>query len=124
MRHVPSAVDDVHRGGVADTGGVRSRHDLVFAAPDRNGGSAERGQLRRDVDGGLVPLDKVLYEQSECLIHAVETLVLEQIVDELPGDQSRVGEQLNQVRFQFPPRLRFGETTQIAGVDLGSETGR
>ena len=113
VRHVPGAVDDVHRGGTADTGCVRSRHDLVFAAPDRNGGSAECGQFRRHVDGGLVSLDKVAYERSECLIHAVEVLVLEQILDELAVDQSRIGEQRKQVRLQFPPRLRFGE----AGAD-------
>ena len=85
VRHVPGAVDDVHRAGTADTGCVRSRHDLVFAAPDRNGGSPERGQFPRQVDGGLVALHEVLDKRSKCLIHTVEALVLEQIVDELEG---------------------------------------
>jgi hypothetical protein len=53
----------------------------------------ERGQFPGQVDGGLVALDKVLDKRSECLIHTVEALVLEQIVDELPVDQSRIGEQ-------------------------------
>src|SRR6185312_17405792 len=46
-----------------------------------------------------------------------------QVIDYLAGHQALVGEQLADDRLELAPRLRVGETAQVAGVDLRTETG-
>ena len=80
--------------------------------------------LSRDVDGRLVAVDQTRHQGAQRLIDPVEAFVLEQVIDELTVDQPRIGEQVEQMRFELTPRFGLGEPAQIAGVDLRTEPGR
>ena len=89
-------------------------NDRIARPPDdlqRNGCRLEIGHERARLPAVL---EHGVGEAAQRFAHAVQPLVLQQIVDHLPADQVLVGEQLLEHRLEIAARFRGDEAVDIA----------
>ena len=120
VRHVPGARRPGRRTAPATASACAAGMIAVLGTPDHR--DRYRAADRRDRRGGvralLVAVQERGHDQGERGIDAVETLVLQQVVDELPIDLRLVSEQLLQMRLELATRLRLGEPPDVARIDI------
>ena len=87
-------------------------------------GTSTPGQQGGRVDRLPVAVEQRVQHRGQRLVHAVEPLVPQQVVDQLPGHQRLVGEQPPEQRLELPARRRRGEPAQVLRVRLGAVAGR
>ena len=78
--------------------------------------AADRAEGRRGLHALRVAVEQEAWQGVQGLVHAVQALVGEEVVNYLAGDQAVVGKELADLRLELAPRLRVGEAAQVADI--------
>ena len=93
-------------------------HNLILCSPDSLHRYLQRRQLIAQHFALLAIREYTLGQLLQCLRYTIQTLVLEDILDQLPGNQSRIGKQLLQHRFHIAPTLALNKPFDIALINI------